>query len=85
MAAASEREFGPKVSVVDKPLSNGKSEVSSSAFAYLFLSIVQYSQARIQNTKDLEKRLEDLGFHVGLRQLELLCHRDKVSSNLPYT
>eukprot|EP00736_Rhodelphis_marinus_P003780 Rmarinus@m.6957 len=65
--------------VVDRPLSKGKSEVSLSAFAFLFSEIIQYSQMRVRSWGDLEKRLEELGYEVGLRVLELVCTRDKNS------
>ncbi|KAG6740896.1 hypothetical protein POTOM_056367 [Populus tomentosa] len=63
--------------VLDKPLSKGKQEVSSSAFAFLFSELVQYNQTQVDNIAELERRLEDAGYAVGARVLELLCHRDK--------
>ncbi|CAM6123315.1 unnamed protein product [Calypogeia fissa] len=65
------------VNVVDKPLGKGKTEVSLSAFSFLFSELVQYSQTRVDNITELERRLEDAGYGVGLRTLELLCHREK--------
>uniref|UniRef100_A0A2N9G131 Trafficking protein particle complex subunit n=1 Tax=Fagus sylvatica TaxID=28930 RepID=A0A2N9G131_FAGSY len=67
--------------VLDKPLSKGKQEVSLSAFAFLFSELVQYNQTQVDNIAELERRLEDAGYAVGARVLELLCHRDKVSTN----
>ncbi|WRX33336.1 Transport protein particle (TRAPP) component - like 3 [Theobroma cacao] len=63
--------------VLDKPLSKGKQEVSLSAFAFLFSELVQYNQTQVDNIAELERRLEDAGYAVGARVLELLCHRDK--------
>ncbi|KVH99665.1 NO signaling/Golgi transport ligand-binding domain-containing protein [Cynara cardunculus var. scolymus] len=63
--------------VLDKPLSKGRQEVSLSAFAYLFSELVQYNQTQVDNIGDLERRLEDAGYAVGARVLELLCHREK--------
>ncbi|BBN18597.1 trafficking protein particle complex subunit 5 [Marchantia polymorpha subsp. ruderalis] len=65
------------VNVVDRPLGKGKVEVSLSAFSFLFSELVQYSQTRVDNIAELERRLEDAGAGVGLRTLELLCHREK--------
>lgn len=65
------------VNVVDKPLGKGKLEVSLNAFAFLFSEMVQYNQTRVDNIAELEHRLEDAGYGVGLRMLELLCHREK--------
>jgi len=47
------------------------------AFAFLFSEIVQYSQTRVSNVSELERKLADVGFDVGVRMLELLVHRDK--------
>ncbi|KAK3009108.1 hypothetical protein RJ639_013138 [Escallonia herrerae] len=63
--------------VLDKPLSKGKQEVSLSAFAFLFSELVQYNQTQVDNIAELERRLEDAGYAVGARVLELLCHREK--------
>ncbi|OAE35816.1 hypothetical protein AXG93_4225s1190 [Marchantia polymorpha subsp. ruderalis] len=70
------------VNVVDRPLGKGKVEVSLSAFSFLFSELVQYSQTRVDNIAELERRLEDAGAGVGLRTLELLCHREKVADSL---
>ncbi|XP_008797252.1 trafficking protein particle complex subunit 5 isoform X2 [Phoenix dactylifera] len=51
--------------------------VSLSAFAFLFSELVQYNQTRVDNIAELERRLEDAGYAVGARVLELLCHREK--------
>ncbi|KZV56862.1 trafficking protein particle complex subunit 5 [Dorcoceras hygrometricum] len=63
--------------VLDRPLGKGKQEVSLSAFAFLFSELVQYNQTQVDNIAELERRLEDAGYAVGARVLELLCHREK--------
>ncbi|KAL8152471.1 hypothetical protein V2J09_010231, partial [Rumex salicifolius] len=63
--------------VLDRPLSKGKQEVSLSAFAFLFSELVQYNQTQVDNIAELERRLEDAGYAVGARVLELLCHRER--------
>ncbi|KAK8679542.1 hypothetical protein V6N13_144990 [Hibiscus sabdariffa] len=63
--------------ILEKPLSKSKQEVSLSAFAFLFSELVQYNQTQVDNISELERRLEDAGYAVGARVLELLCHRDK--------
>ncbi|KAJ8562619.1 hypothetical protein K7X08_031071 [Anisodus acutangulus] len=63
--------------VLEKPLSKGKQEVSLSGFAFLFSELVQYNQSQVDNITELERRLEDAGYAVGARILELLCHREK--------
>nr|GMD24329.1 trafficking protein particle complex subunit 5 [Ipomoea batatas] len=69
--------------VLDRPLSKGKQEVSLSAFAFLFSELVQYNQTQVDNIAELERRLEDAGYAVGARVLELLCHREKVTIPKP--
>ncbi|CAA3019861.1 Hypothetical predicted protein [Olea europaea subsp. europaea] len=66
--------------VLDRPLSKGKQEVSLSGFAFLFSELVQYNQTQVDNIAELERRLEDAGYAVGTRILELLCHREKVGN-----
>lgn len=52
-------------------------QVSLSTFAYLFSELVQYYQARVSNVGDLERRLEEVGYGVGLRLLEILTFRER--------
>jgi hypothetical protein len=49
-----------------------------SAFAFLFSELVQYFQTKVNNVNELERKLEEAGYGVGLRVLELLCHRERV-------
>jgi hypothetical protein len=55
--------------------------VSLSAFAFLFSELVQYCQQRVSRVTELENRLEQVGFRVGERVLELCCYREKVRQN----
>jgi len=57
--------------VLDKPLKGVKSEVSLSAFAFLFSEVVQYCQ----EGDDYIRRLTQLGHGVGKRLLELTAFR----------
>lgn len=61
---------------IDKPLTKPRGEVSLSAFSFLFSELVQYCQSKVQNVSELERRLEDAGYGVGLRLLEVLCYRE---------
>ena len=64
-------------SVLDAPLPTGRPTVSLSAFAFLFSELVQYHQSRVSNINELERKLEEAGFEVGVRVLELLCTRER--------
>eukprot|EP00898_Chlorokybus_atmophyticus_P003694 jgi/Chlat1/4325/Chrsp29S04607 len=65
------------INVVDRPIGKGKQEVSLSAFAFLFSALVQFCQQRVSNIGELERRLDECGYGIGIRVLELLCHREK--------
>jgi trafficking protein particle complex subunit 5 len=46
----------PRVSILDKPLSKGKGEVSLSIFSLLFSEAIQYSQSKVTSVTDLQNR-----------------------------
>lgn len=71
--------FAPKQAATDTPLVKGRSEISLSAFAFLFGELVQYCQTQVSNIGELERRLEDSGYGVGLRLLEVLSYRERNS------
>lgn len=52
--------MSPRTSILDKPLSRGKGEVSLSIFALLFSEIVQYSQSRVLTVPELQNRWDKL-------------------------
>lgn len=64
-------------SILDKPLSKGKSEVNLSTFALLFSEIVQYCQDRVYTVPELQTKLNEMGQHVGLRIIDALSLREK--------
>jgi len=57
--------------------SNDQGSVSLSAFAYLFSELVQYHQNKVTSISDLERRLEEAGYDVGLKAVELAAFRSK--------
>jgi len=65
--------------ILDRPLSKGRQEVSLSAFSFLFSEVVQHSLKGITATQELERKLEDFGHGIGARMLEVCCHREKGS------
>lgn len=60
-------------------LTKARGEVSLSAFAFLFSEMVQYFQNRVDSVTGLEKRLEEVGFGIGLRVSELVGIREKAT------
>ena len=51
--------------------------VSLSTFSFFYSEMVQYHQNRVDSINELERRLEQTGFGVGLRVLELLAFRQR--------
>ncbi|CDO52051.1 hypothetical protein DV495_005191 [Geotrichum candidum] len=63
-------------SIYDKNLNRRAPEVSLSSFSFLFSEIIQNLQKKANGIQDLEKRLNELGYHIGQRLLELTTLRD---------
>ncbi|KAJ9456437.1 Trafficking protein particle complex subunit 5 [Diplonema papillatum] len=66
--------------ILDRPIPKGKSEVSLSAFAFLFSAIVQYTKSSPTPARSLttwEERLHAIGYGVGIRVLDLIVFRTK--------
>mmetsp|Transcript_21277 Transcript_21277/g.23112 ORF Transcript_21277/g.23112 Transcript_21277/m.23112 type:complete len:193 (+) Transcript_21277:55-633(+) len=74
-----DRKVPVRVGILDRPLIRPKTEVSLSAFAFLFSEVVQYTQNRVTSVADLEKRLETLGHGIGVRVVELVSCRDRLT------
>jgi len=51
--------------------------VNLSSFAFLFAELVKHSLHHCKKTADLEHKLEQVGFGVGYRVLELVCFRER--------
>lgn len=66
-----------KGSIVDRPLSKGRGEINISTFALLFSEMVQYCQNRVSTVPELQSKLSELGYHVGIRMLDLIFIREK--------
>jgi len=43
-----------KTTILDKPLSRGKQEISLSVFALLFSEMIQYSQNKVRSVSELQ-------------------------------
>uniref|UniRef100_A0AAR2KXJ0 Trafficking protein particle complex subunit 5 n=2 Tax=Pygocentrus nattereri TaxID=42514 RepID=A0AAR2KXJ0_PYGNA len=66
-----------KSAILERPLSRPKTEVSLSAFAFLFSEMVQYCQNRVYSVSELQARLADMGQSVGASLLDVLVLREK--------
>ncbi|KAG8781619.1 TRAPP subunit trs31 [Serendipita sp. 401] len=70
--------------IYDRPLNKTKtSEVSLAAFAFLFSEMIQYTQKRVNGIADFERRLNTLGYRMGLKLLELYAWRTEGVSRAP--
>jgi hypothetical protein len=58
-------------------LARSNKRVALSSFSYLFSELVQYHQARAATIAELEQRLSDAGYGIGLRVLELERFRER--------
>ncbi|CRG84399.1 Transport protein particle subunit trs31 [Talaromyces islandicus] len=58
-----------------------KADLSRASFAFLFAEMVTYAQRRVTGIQDLEKRLNEQGYPLGLRLLDLLFYRSVSSSS----
>lgn len=50
--------------------------MSMNAFAFLFSEMIQYIQRQSTGIQDMEKKLSQLGYHMGQRTLELVTIRE---------
>uniref|UniRef100_A0A673CM62 Trafficking protein particle complex subunit 5-like n=1 Tax=Sphaeramia orbicularis TaxID=375764 RepID=A0A673CM62_9TELE len=66
-----------KSTILERPLTRPKTEVSLSAFALLFSEMVQYCQSRVYSVSELQTRLADMGQSVGASLLDVLVLREK--------
>ncbi|GES59765.1 BET3 family protein [Aspergillus terreus] len=68
--------------IYDRHLNRSRNAESSRAsFAFLFAEMVTYAQRRVTGIQDLEKRLNEQGYPLGLRLLDLLFYRTMSSSS----
>ncbi|KAK4518466.1 uncharacterized protein ATC70_008684 [Mucor velutinosus] len=74
----SEQRITRAKSILEKNLNKSKgAEVSLSAQTFLFSEMLQYAQKRVNGIQDLERKLNEFGYRVGSRVLELLAWREK--------
>jgi hypothetical protein len=68
-----------KWNILDRPLTRSRDELALSTFSFLFAEAVQYLQTRVQQVSELEDKLNQLGYRVGQRALELLYFRERIN------
>ena len=68
-----------RMNIYEKSIMRNKGSVSTSIFALLFSEMVQYSQSRVDNLGDLERKLEENGYGIGQRLIELVGCRERIT------
>jgi hypothetical protein len=66
-----------KVNPLERGISKPKVEVNLSVYALLFSEMVQYCQSRVYTVPELQKKLSEMGNHVGQRVVDMLFLREK--------
>jgi len=62
--------------IYDRNLNRSRNaELSRASFAYLFMEMVTYAQKKVTGIQDFEKRLNEQGYPLGLKLLDLLLYR----------
>jgi trafficking protein particle complex subunit 5 len=62
--------------IYDRNLNRSRNaELNRSSFAFLFMEMVIYAQKRVTGIQDLEKRLNEQGYPLGHKLLDLLLYR----------
>jgi len=68
--------------IYDRNLNRSRNaDLSRASFAYLFAEMVAYAQRRVTGIQDLERRLNEQGYPLGLRLLDLLLYRSLSGSS----
>ena len=62
--------------IYDRNLNRSRNaELSRASFAYLFMEMVRYAQDNVKGIQDLEKRLNEQGYPLGMKLLDMLMYR----------
>lgn len=70
---------GSSSSIYSRSLLQPRGSVSLSAFSFIFSELLQYFQLRSDSVEDLERKLEETGYGIGLRMQELVGCRERLN------
>lgn len=68
----------PNSRIYEQSLISKENKVSLSSYAFLFQSIISYHRDSSKNVQEIERKLNALGYNIGIRLTELLNFRDSV-------
>ncbi|CDK24966.1 unnamed protein product [Kuraishia capsulata CBS 1993] len=71
---------GAHSSIFDKNLHRAKHDISLSSLCYLFGEIVSWCDSKSRGVQQLESRLNNLGYSIGIKYLELTSLRENFAS-----
>lgn len=71
-----------RASILDKPLSKGKGEISLSCFALLFSEVVQYCQNKSHTVPELQNRYCNCWFYCKFATILLLFRLHSLGRNV---
>lgn len=74
--AAGLRVPSNRKTIYDRNLNRSRNaELNRSSFAFLFMEMVTYAQKKVTGIQDFEKKLNEQGYPLGLKLLDLLLYR----------
>jgi hypothetical protein len=68
--------------IYDRNLYRTKHEISISSISFLFMQIIQINLKNSKSLLDLERKLNNLGYSIGLKFLELSSLRENFKNNI---
>ncbi|KAH3661753.1 hypothetical protein OGAPHI_005931 [Ogataea philodendri] len=71
-----------RVSVYDRNLHRARHSISLSSLSFLFMEMVSMNLNQSKSLMELERKLNNLGYSIGLKMLELASLRENFNNNL---
>ncbi|KAG7784371.1 hypothetical protein KL910_004499 [Ogataea haglerorum] len=72
----------PRSSIYDRNLHRTRHEISVSSLSFLFMEIVSMNLNQAKSLIELERKLNNLGYSIGTKVLELASLRENFNNNL---
>ncbi|KAG7692600.1 hypothetical protein KL930_004416 [Ogataea haglerorum] len=72
----------PRSSIYDRNLHRTRHEISVSSLSFLFMEIVSMNLNQAKSLIELERKLNNLGYSIGAKVLELASLRENFNNNL---
>lgn len=67
------------VSILEQSLAQVRGEVNVDAYLGLFSEMVSYCRDRVESVMGLQEKLNQLGYHIGRRALDLIVARERIT------